>query len=469
MVEVMIFEILVPTLVALIVCKRSNRIKRKRMFNVEDGIIKVVYGKKVIFVGGIEVVDIDPSRLYDEYYETIRQYSYALQRAAPGMILEIRLVKKPIAVNDILAKLEREITSLRVLKMSDPTDVKVDRKLRVLEKLYKVLSEGVPPASINLKYLLYSNELNKLRSEMQFISVVLENLLGAKVRKINNRELKRLINVNIIKSKDITCTAESLGLVYPHVKKSDINGIYIGKDISTNEPVFLGYDDLTHHVGVVGSTGSGKTTFLASLIYRLKTLSEDVDVTVVDPKGDLRYILEKVDLEVNVITYHGDPRLRNEKINDIMLNILNEIIEMNPTKRLRRLVVIDEAWIVSEELMEELVREGRSKGVGVVLSTQELGDLSDAILTNTHTMILFRSNSIKNEDLYFKLLGEQYRLLKALPRGEVFLRHQGHVKRILVDVEEILQVLTSTTLKSSIPNSSSTSLALLKEDGGNSE
>src|SRR5262249_33895253 len=51
------------------------------------------------------------------------------------------------------------------------------------------------------------------------------------------------------------------------------------------EPVLLGLDQITTHVAVLGSTGSGKTTAALAIIEQL--LERDVPVLLVDRKGDL--------------------------------------------------------------------------------------------------------------------------------------------------------------------------------------
>ncbi len=464
----MLLELVLPIIVAWGMCYR-RRGKKKRIFKVEEGIVKIYSGSEVWFVGGITISDIDPVRLYGEYFEVMRQYSYALQRSAQSMVLEVRLIKRPISQASVLSKLEREITSLRVLKMSDPTDAKVERKLKVLEKMYKVLSEGTPPVSVQVYYILYSQDLERLRSEMQFLGTMLENLLGAKVETVSTRTLMRMINLEILKMKhDIIATSEMLSLVPPMQKSSVVSGVYIGRD-SVGEPVFISKDELLHHLMVTGATGSGKSTFLAVLALRAEALLSIENITIIDPKGDLSNIIEQIGNGASVYRFVGDPRRREEEVTRYVESVVSRIVNEEPTKEIRELVLIDEAWIVDKRVLEELVREGRSKGVAVVIASQSPSDFDEIVLSNVHSFISFKVNDVKEGSFLCRVFGEKCEALRSLPRGEaLFKSWKGEVKRIYVDAEEVLQALTETTLKSSTPQSSSALLTSFGSAGSSS-
>jgi energy-coupling factor transporter ATP-binding protein EcfA2 len=62
--------------------------------------------------------------------------------------------------------------------------------------------------------------------------------------------------------------------------------VHVGTTVAFRpQPVDLAHDAFVHHVGVLGSTGSGKTTLALHLVEQL--LAQDVAVVLVDRKGDL--------------------------------------------------------------------------------------------------------------------------------------------------------------------------------------
>ncbi|MCI4461527.1 MAG: ATP-binding protein [Thermogladius sp.] len=61
-----------------------------------------------------------------------------------------------------------------------------------------------------------------------------------------------------------------------------------------------------------------------------------------------------------------------------------------------RLIVVDEAWRISRSrLVAELFKEGRSRRVGMVLSTQNPSDLPREVVENAHLVIIFGSPNEK--------------------------------------------------------------------------
>ncbi len=58
---------------------------------------------------------------------------------------------------------------------------------------------------------------------------------------------------------------------------------------------------------------------------------------------------------------------------------------------IRYLAVVDEAHRVAAfKAVDTMIREGRSKGLAVILATQQPGDLPDVVATNAQTKICFR-------------------------------------------------------------------------------
>jgi conjugal transfer pilus assembly protein TraD len=63
-----------------------------------------------------------------------------------------------------------------------------------------------------------------------------------------------------------------------------VNGVYLGHDNLTGEPIVLGSQELNQHTFLCGTTGSGKTTTILCFVdYALKN---DIPLVFVDGKGD---------------------------------------------------------------------------------------------------------------------------------------------------------------------------------------
>jgi len=104
----------------------------------------------------------------------------------------------------------------------------------------------------------------------------------------------------------------------------------------------------------------------------------------------------------------------------LVLSIISYLVS---TGRLQRsLVIVDEAWrIMRIRSFRTLVKEGRSKGVGIIYAVQNIEDIPEDILDNTNTIIAFGSYSDNYIDKIGRVLGlnRQYlEKMKHLSVGE---------------------------------------------------
>ncbi len=88
-------------------------------------------------------------------------------------------------------------------------------------------------------------------------------------------------------------------------------------------------------------------------------------------------------------------------------------------------IVIDEAWrVLGLKPARTLVKEGRSRGVGLVIATQNVEDVPQDILDNIHTVIAFGSYSDNYVEKLSTLLGlrrSYMEKIKKLSTGEAVL------------------------------------------------
>lgn len=74
---------------------------------------------------------------------------------------------------------------------------------------------------------------------------------------------------------------------------------------------------------------------------------------------------------------------------------------LSKKERLNTVLAIDDAWrILGLKTLVEIIREGRSKGLGVIISTQSPDDIPSEILENVHNIVVFGS---RNEDYLQKV------------------------------------------------------------------
>jgi Bacterial protein of unknown function (DUF853) len=108
---------------------------------------------------------------------------------------------------------------------------------------------------------------------------------------------------------------------------------------------------------------------------------------------------------------------------------------------IRYVVVVDEAHRVSAfKAIDTMIREGRSKGLAVLLATQQPGDLPEVVATNAQTKICFRlpdatvaTAAARRLDPTDKDLPEQIRTLAV---GEAYVSLGGKAPRLLRMVQQ---------------------------------
>ncbi|NOZ89040.1 MAG: hypothetical protein GXO15_03855 [Crenarchaeota archaeon] len=181
--------------------------------------------------------------------------------------------------------------------------------------------------------------------------------------------------------------------------------------------VLRGPEGARHSV-VVGPTGRGKTSLLA-LVASLGVLV-GLRVVILDAKGDLvRYVLELLPpacLERLVVVEPEE--------GEAVLRSVAEEARASPSTRLRRMLIVDEAWQVRRGLLSSVYRVARSAGTAVIASTQYPDDLGGVVWSNAANVVAFTS---EDED-YIKALSRRMpvkRSLAGLGLGEAFVWRGG--------------------------------------------
>jgi Helicase HerA, central domain len=85
----------------------------------------------------------------------------------------------------------------------------------------------------------------------------------------------------------------------------------------------------------------------------------------------------------------GD-QVKNAVAEFLLLALYNHLIRLEQPRQLKRLLVLDEAWrVTNSERLEPLMRESRAFGLGIIVATQYPNDLSDAVAGATATRLFF--------------------------------------------------------------------------------
>ena len=140
--------------------------------------------------------------------------------------------------------------------------------------------------------------------------------------------------------------------------------------------------------------------------------------------------------------------------NDLVKSALSEftvvrlhghILKGDQPRELRRLLVFDEAWRVKDSVrLQELAREGRAFGVGIVIGTQFPGDIPDDLSGTLATQLMLSNQSVEHRrSVLLKLVGstsgaDAQRLLKQLSllqKHEGYFRNQQYTPYVLLETK----------------------------------
>ncbi len=430
MLEIALLSFALSMLSSTISIKLSRK-SRRNIIVKRDYVI--IGGKDKLYVYGIRLESVDPLILKKEGLKLLREYTTLLASCCPEASLEVRLKRKYVPKEKVLKKLEREITALRVMLEEDRSNKYLERKLKRLERLYSAFQSGRLPSEIELDYLVIAKERHEALAAVEKLHDRLATILGASFSRLSGRQI---LSIMLFKdTKRLLTSSEVASLTFSIPRKVNLSGIVLGTDVETEEIVLVSEEDVLHHIGVFGATGSGKSTTLATLAKRASSLL-GVNVIVFDPKGDLIEMVKDDDVRTYGPIVAPDVKSRREEaIKSFEEDILNKILQSEKTDMLKTIVIIDEAWLISQDLLEVLLREGRSRGVGVVLATQSINDLKPQLLTNIRTMVLMRHSAEDLSDKLKAVLGDYAEELPYLRTGEAILMRGLEVRKIRVDVE----------------------------------
>jgi len=296
---------------------------KKTMYNIVKHLIKVnidvrindsmmitKYGNKVIvqkflIADKVEygINDLDNN----DVLKLMDNYASLIERLPPG--IEILILKKEKDLTKLSKKISNEMMNLRAkLDVVEEPHIRTRllSRLKVLEELYRMIitSNNVTRLQIIFKLRSESNDIAsaimKVKQYEELVSSVFNNYFRIKLRSLNSSEIRELLayhlgllsefNKNsIILEHSRLKTLTPMRLHSPAQPTSD-NIVLIGHDIDTELPFGLNVYGLFKHMIILGPTGKGKTTLLATIIENILSML-NLRIFAFDFKGDLaRYV-----------------------------------------------------------------------------------------------------------------------------------------------------------------------------------
>ncbi len=347
-----------------------------------------------------------------EILKLMDNYASLLESLPPG--IEIIVLKREKDLVRLMKRISNEMMNIRAKLdiLEEPhLRARLLSQLKVLEELYKMIITSNTVARIQLLFKLRAESFDiadamaRIRQQEELVSSVFNNYFRIKLQPLSSSEIRSLIAYHLgittdFKKRSIVLEHSRLQALTPIRRHAPVlpdseETIVLGYDIDSDLPVGISIKSLFKHMAVLGPTGKGKTTLLATIIENMVSLFE-LKIVALDFKGDLaRYIDEK------------------------MIDIVNpNIYPINILKKPQWLKLID--WgIIVRDVLENIVGLNTkniaeiltliSKNVGVsepekILMDPHLSKLSpviDLLINNPNYDELYRV--LRNKNILFNI------------------------------------------------------------------
>ncbi|NPB01001.1 MAG: ATP-binding protein [Crenarchaeota archaeon] len=287
-----------------------NLIKINIDVRINDSMMITKHGNKVIvqkflIADKVEygINDLDNS----DILKIMDNYASLIERLPPG--IEILIMKREKDLVKLSRKISNEMMNIRAkLDVVEEPHIRTRllSRLKVLEELYKMIitSNNVTKLQIVFKIRSESKDVSsaimKVKQYEELVLSIFNNYFRIKLRPLSSSEIKELLAYNlglvsefnkssIILEHSRLKTLAPIRLHSPAQPATD-NLVLIGYDIDTELPFGLNVYGLFKHVIILGPTGKGKTTLLATIIESMLSML-NLRIFAFDFKGDLaRYV-----------------------------------------------------------------------------------------------------------------------------------------------------------------------------------
>ncbi len=386
------------------ICRIVRDLKEKKINNNNEYLVEksnksIIIKMKGNTCLGLRFIAIhDPlNTLSSAHLNKVEQYMYNFSAFLSMLYDDIIIIYSKISeqYDEIIRKVESKINKLRIMLELGDNDVKKIRELKVLEKIHENLLNSRNVYRLILLFVIRAtNECNNIEEVLDKKTKDLLNLidvyLDLKPHLMKPDEI--LCRFNIIplpnnrilvdKKKTILIIGDSgaallpLDRNYTNVMDVDLSGIYIGYDMITNRPIMFSPEKhLKFHGIIIGPTGKGKTTLLASMFIRTSMLN--YKVVAIDFKGDMsRYLSGNVPISygINLKKLIEEYKKKGLDLNKWVFNISKIWANVIGLRK-------SEAYVLFKALQR------------VIIENEDLSMISDYIDSNDYLKSNLNSNS----------------------------------------------------------------------------
>jgi len=429
-------------------------------------------------------------------------------------------------------RLESKLLTYKVILEKHPENKSVEARMRILSRLYERITEGHAPLKARYVFFVKSKNCEDIDEKATAIAGLLK-VHGCSSKIICGDDIVKVLLGKPLEYVDSKTAIEPLQYLGWRFRNDSEYSLYIGREVATGLPAYISLwspRSGASHVLVLGPTGKGKTTLLATLVARILAL-DLVALTIIDPKGDLINALDSLADNVIVVDevmlvdilcgvkgsriplcnlvsagiefseaecrlvdtntlcredndnniYSTSTRVKLHfagvdveklcecekrqasidgkvlvydlsRLNDIAKNIglaailalhYNYYLKLGVSSEFRRIIIVDEAWRFSQRaktLADIIVKEFRSLGISLILSTQDPADVSESVWNNIGIAIVFGSHDkeyIRRVQRLLRLSESEAEKLRWLGVGEamVKLQHSPRPSRVYIEAE----------------------------------
>ncbi len=348
-------------------------------------------------------------------------------------------------------------------------NINEEKQSKYLEKI----TENYKKNGYKLEYIGKTKGPRSIRLEFR----IPDNIKSKEIESIFNELSFRLGGVPLNLQLPIPHTA-NFGISYPRDTPDMLGfGSYLNHlDEQDGEvPTFIGVDTYGNglwtdaakfpHLLIAGSTGSGKSVFLNSLIINFIALSKKVPINLlmVDPKRvefspyknikQLSYpIITEMDEATSLIETAVElMEKRYKQITKIGVRNIKEFNEMSQTKMPYLFIIIDEfsdlvmqdkSGIIKDSIIR-LGQKSRAVGIHVILATQRpSSDVIDGLIkANFPARVAFKTSSKVDSRIILDKNGAE----ELLGKGDMLIKinSEERLQGVFVDIKEIKKITDS--------------------------
>jgi len=192
-------------------------------------------------------------------------------------------------------RIESKLLTYKVILEKHPENKTVEARLRILSRLYERITEGHAPLKARYVFFVKSKNCGDVDEKVTTITSLLK-VHGCSSKLVCGDDVIKILLGKPVEYVDSKTAIEPMQYLSWRFRNDSEFSLYIGREVATGLPAYISLwnpKSGASHVLVLGPTGKGKTTLLATLVARIIAL-DLAALTIVDPKGDLINALESL-------------------------------------------------------------------------------------------------------------------------------------------------------------------------------